>query len=136
MNRVDFDQLEAELMKEEQRLNPEQQQMVENQTNVSKANPIVAWILWWFLGNLGAHRFYLHRNYAVLMLVLDVIGWLLAFIIIGFPILGAIFIWWIIDAFSMQEWLREDYLLTKQRMINLIKSNDNSTFDGQFNARN
>lgn len=130
-----LDQLEAEILKEEQRLSPEQQNMVENSANANKANPIIAWLLWWFLGELGAHRFYLHRNNAFAMLIIDIIGWILTPIFIGLPIILFIRIWWIIDAFSIQAWLREDYLLKKKQAIDMINSNDDSTFDGQFTTK-
>ncbi|TPR26221.1 TM2 domain-containing protein [Apilactobacillus micheneri] len=131
----DLDQLEAEILKEEQRLSPEQQNMVDNSADANKANPIIAWVLWWFLGEFGAHRFYLHRNNALAMLIIDVTGWILSIILIGLPIILFIRIWWIIDAFSIQAWLREDYLLKKKQAIDMINSNDNSTFDGQFTAK-
>ncbi|TPR38912.1 NINE protein [Apilactobacillus micheneri] len=131
----DLDQLEAEILKEEQRLSPEQQNIVENSANTNKANPVIAWVLWWFLGEVGGHRFYLHRNNALAMLIIDIVGWILIPILIGFPIILFIRIWWIIDAFSIQTWLREDYLLKKKQAIDMINSNDNSTFDGQFTAK-
>ncbi|TPR19142.1 NINE protein [Apilactobacillus timberlakei] len=130
-----LDQLEAEILKKEQRLSPEQQNIVENSANTNKANPIIAWVLWWFLGEVGGHRFYLRRNNALAMLIIDIVGWILTPILIGFPIILFIRIWWIIDAFSIQTWLREDYLLKKKQAIDMINSNDNSTFDGQFTAK-
>ncbi|WP_225427197.1 TM2 domain-containing protein [Apilactobacillus micheneri] len=131
----DLDQLEAEILKEEQRLSPEQQNMVENSANTNKANPIIAWLLWWFIGQFGAHRFYLNRSNAITMLIINIIGWISIILLIGYIILGIMFIWWIIDAFSIQAWLRENYLLKKKQAIDMINSNDNSTFDGQFTAK-
>lgn len=42
------------------------------------------------------------------MLILWIIGWLTAIIFIGIIILSVIWIWCIVDAFSIQEWIKED----------------------------
>lgn len=72
-------------------------------------NIVVAYLLWFFLGVFGAHRFYAGRaGSAVGQIALYWGGLLLAvtFIgaIIGLPMMGAWFIWWVVDAFKMQGW--------------------------------
>lgn len=55
-------------------------------------------VLWFFLGSLGAHRFYLgHNKSAAVMLILVIIGWLTAALAIGFVFLLAVGIWLIVD---------------------------------------
>lgn len=55
----------------------------------------VSYLLWFFLGGFGAHRFYLGRPVsAVAQLLLGLFGWLPLFL--GWGVLG---IWWIVDAF-------------------------------------
>lgn len=51
---------------------------------------LIAYLLWWFLGLFGAHRFYLGRTgsaVGMLILTITLIGMI------------ATFIWWIVDAF-------------------------------------
>ena len=72
-------------------------------------SPVAAYLLWFFLGSFGAHRFYLGRKgsgFGMLGLCLGslvlsavVIG------LIGYPIL---FCWWVVDAFLISKWLQED----------------------------
>lgn len=62
-------------------------------------NPIVAWLLWFWLGLFGAHRFYLDRDkkWAIIQLVLTL------------TMFGAIVtaVWVIVDAFFLPGKLRE-----------------------------
>ena len=67
-----------------------------------------AWLLWVFLGAFGAHHFYLGRTgWGVAYAIGFVFSWLLAFVIIGFLGLIALFILWIIDATKMSERLQQ-----------------------------
>lgn len=60
----------------------------------------VAYLLWFFLGGFGAHRFYLgHAVSGAAMLGLSVFGGILAIVLIGIPALIAVGIWWVVDAF-------------------------------------
>lgn len=55
----------------------------------------VSYLLWFFLGGVGAHRFYLGRVVSgVVQLLLGLFGWLPLFL--GWGVLG---IWLIVDAF-------------------------------------
>ena len=57
--------------------------------DAQKKSLVVAYLLWWFLGYFGAHRFYLgHVGSGVVTLIF--IG------IFGVLIVG---LWWLIDAF-------------------------------------
>jgi TM2 domain-containing membrane protein YozV len=67
-----------------------------------------AWLLWVFLGAFGAHHFYLGRTqWGVAYAVGFVVSWVLAFVIIGFFGLIALFVLWIIDATKMTERLQQ-----------------------------
>jgi len=58
-----------------------------------KKNPAAAWLLWFFLGLFGAHRFYLGR-----------IGSGIAMLFTG----GGFVIWWFVDIFLMSGMLRDN----------------------------
>lgn len=60
----------------------------------------VAYLLWFFLGMFGAHRFYAGRTgSAVILLMLSLIGFVLSFVLIGFVVLIVPALWVLIDAF-------------------------------------
>ena len=68
--------------------------------DAQKKSALIAYLLWFFLGGIGAHRYYTGATgSAIFMTILFVLSIVLSVVIIGglgFLILG---IWWIIDAF-------------------------------------
>jgi len=72
----------------------------------NKKTALVAYILWFFLGLLGAHNFYLGRTgVAVTQLILSII-------IIGLPVT---LIWVLVDAFLIPGWVtQQNNLLAAQ----------------------
>jgi TM2 domain-containing membrane protein YozV len=67
----------------------------------------VALFLCWVFGAFGAHRFYMGRPNAVIMLITTLVSIPLCFVIIGFFGLLAVWIWVIVDLFSVSRWARE-----------------------------
>ena len=68
--------------------------------DANKRSPVVAYLLWFFLGYLGAHRFYLkYTGSGAAMLVLSIISFILTFILVGILGFIVIGIWWLVDAF-------------------------------------
>lgn len=95
----------------------------------NKKSPVIAYVLWFFLGGFAAHRFYAGRwqsalvwiALAVLAVVLIVMGLppnveglspeelaaqMSPLYMAGLAIYGVLLIWWIVDAFLIPGWIR------------------------------
>ncbi|RXJ60791.1 NINE protein [Candidatus Marinarcus aquaticus] len=70
---------------------------------VQQQNVILAYVLWWFLGIFGAHRFYTGQSKGWLYIVLFIVAAITLFAIIGYFIFVGLFIWWIIDGFNLHK---------------------------------
>ena len=76
-----------------------------------------AYLLWFFLGTVGAHRFYLGRvGSGGAQLILFVLGCLTAFIVVGAVLLVGLCIWWIVDAFLIPGMIDEQKSAVRQRL--------------------
>jgi len=74
------------------------QQMMRYDAN--KKTALIAYLLWFFAGYLGAHRFYLGRIVSgLIMLVLFLLSCVGMLILVGFIGLAVIGLWWLIDGF-------------------------------------
>jgi len=63
---------------------------------------LVAYLLWFFLGSLGIHKFYVGNNtMGLVYLLCTVIGAFTTFIFIGFLPLAFVGIMWLIDLFTL-----------------------------------
>jgi TM2 domain-containing membrane protein YozV len=72
-------------------------------------NIVIAYLLWFFLGFLGVHRFYLGRVMSgVMMLALWVIGSALVAILIGWLFLIPWGIWWFLDLFLIPGMVQDE----------------------------
>lgn len=82
-----------------------------------KKSTLVAYLLWWFLGVFGAHRFYLgFTGSAVTMLVLFIVSSVLVIIAIGLLGLLVIGVWWLVDAFLIPGMVTQANLSLIRRM--------------------
>jgi TM2 domain-containing membrane protein YozV len=78
----------------------------------SRKSTGVSYLLWFFLGGFGAHRFYLGRPISgVAQLALGLFGWIPLFV--GWMLLGA---WWLVDAFLIPKLVRTDNVRTLQEI--------------------
>lgn len=85
--------------------------------DAQKYSAVISYILWFFLGFLGAHRFYLRRvGSGLLQMALHGVGWLTAPIIIGWLFLALWAIWWVIDALLIPGWIREGNTAIARRL--------------------
>ncbi len=67
--------------------------------DAGKKSALLAYLLWFFLGTFGIHRFYLGRIFTGLMMLgLTVMGSITAWILVGYIPLGIVFVWWLLDA--------------------------------------
>lgn len=75
--------------------------------DANKKSVGVAYLLWFFLGGLGGHRFYAGKTgTAIAILALTIVGGLLAFAGVGLFLLAIAGIWVLVDAFLIPGWIR------------------------------
>lgn len=78
------------------------------QFQANKKSVGLAYVLWFFFGMLGAHRFYLGRTgSAVAILVLSILAFVLSFVFVGFIIFVVPVIWVFVDLFLIPGIARE-----------------------------
>ena len=64
-------------------------------------------MLWFFLGMLGAHRFYIGMSGSgAAQLILTILGVITTFAVIGFFILAGVGLWVLIDLFLISGWVK------------------------------
>lgn len=68
----------------------------------------VAYLLWFFLGGFGVHRFYLGRTgSAIAILLLTVVGAMLTYVVVGFIVLLVPLVWLLVDLFLIPGIVRQ-----------------------------
>ena len=68
--------------------------------DAGRKSTAVAYLLWFFLGVFGAHRFYLGRiGSGLLLLALTAATWVLSFVLVGYLLAPLPFLWVIVDLF-------------------------------------
>lgn len=86
-------------------MTPEHYMMIETRVSAEARSAGVAYLLWFFLGMFGAHRFYLGRPGTAFLMIL---AWLV-FVLPGF-------IWWIVDAFLIPGMIKRDNNVLRSRL--------------------
>ena len=85
--------------------------LLESEVKSQGKNMIVAYILWYFLGIVGGHRFYMGKiGTAVTQLILSLT-------VVGLIVTG---IWWIVDAFLVHTWVKRHNAEVENRIIDRI----------------
>jgi TM2 domain-containing membrane protein YozV len=81
-------------------LSTQEQILIEQRVTNEAKSAGVAYLLWFFFGALGAHRFYLGRTGSgIAQLLLFIFGWMTIMIAVGAVLLVALAIWVLVDAF-------------------------------------
>jgi TM2 domain-containing membrane protein YozV len=88
--------------------------LLESEVKSQGKNMVVAYVLWYFLGMLGGHRFYMGKT-----------GSAIAQLILTITVIGSIatFIWWIVDAFKLHQWVKEHNSAIENRIMDQITLN-------------
>ena len=74
--------------------------LIEHRVANEAKSIVAAYLIWFFLGGLGVHRFYLGRSGSgVTMLLLTIVGALTSVVGVGILLLIIVGIWWLVDAF-------------------------------------
>lgn len=85
--------------------------LLESEVKTYGKNMVVAYVLWYFLGIFGGHRFYMGK-----------IGTAVTQLILSITLVGTIVttIWWIVDAFLLHTWVKERNDYVENNIINQI----------------
>lgn len=81
-------------------LSAAEQMLIEQRVTNEAKSTLVAYLFWFFLGGLGAHRFYLGRPATALAIMACLILGI-AIGRFGTPLLGVVAIWLIVDLFMI-----------------------------------
>lgn len=83
--------------------------MIEQRVANEAKSPLIAYLLLIFLWGFGIHRMYLGRWISgLLMLSLWAVGWLLTIVLVGWPLVGFVALWCVIDLFLIPGMIRGD----------------------------
>lgn len=103
-----------QLMMMKNQLDTRELMLLDSEVKNRGKNMLVAYVLWYFLGMFGAHRFYMGNTgsaVAQLVLTISVIGLLVTSI------------WWIVDAFLLHTKVKEHNALLEYNLLNQILTN-------------
>ena len=85
--------------------------------DANKKSVGVSYLLWFFLGAFGGHRFYLGQTgTAITQLALTIVGWSTVWIVIGFVPLAIVGVWVLVDAFLIPGIARDQNMRLADRL--------------------
>ncbi len=89
-------------------LDTQQQILIEQRIGNEAKSPLLAYLLWIFLGGLGIHRFYLGKSGSGIgMLALAFVGAITLPLGVGLFLLAALGIWMLVDLFLIPGMVNE-----------------------------
>ena len=95
---------------------------IESRVKSDGKTPLIAWLLWFFLGAFSAHRIYLKKDFSILMLLLLILAFVLTatfFLAILAPIPFIIYlVIWVKDAINMSDWITEANEDIREKILN------------------
>ncbi|CAH0119189.1 MULTISPECIES: TM2 domain-containing protein [unclassified Paenibacillus] len=100
--------------------------LLESEVKNAGKNMVIAYVLWYFLGIFGAHRFYMGKT-----------GSAIAQLILSITFIGLIVtsIWWIVDAFLVHTWVKEHNRQIETRVLHdILASKGYQTYDNMNGA--
>ena len=90
-------------------MDTQREMLIEQRVANDAKSPLVAYLLLIFLWGLGVHRMYLGRWLSgIVMAAMWGLGWLTAPILIGWPLLGVVTLWVVIDLFLIPGMIQDD----------------------------
>lgn len=104
--------------------------LVNSEVEKRKKSTVAAYLLWWFTGIIGGHRYYMGKTVsAVAMTLITVLTFGIGIIVTG--------IWWIVDAFSIPRWIQEDQdRIEVQAAIEILNSRPVAPVTSQVDNEN
>lgn len=92
-------------------LSTEERILLNSEIEKNSKNSTIAWILWWFLGTIGGHRYYMNKQGSAIIMTI------LSFTVVGLIVSAP---WALIDAFRLGGWLKEDKRKVENQAIQSI----------------
>jgi TM2 domain-containing membrane protein YozV len=88
--------------------------LLEQEVRSLGKNMLIAYVLWYFLGIFGGHRFYMGKT-----------GSAIAQLVLTITVIGVIVtaIWWIVDAFLVHAWVRDYNRNVESRLVDNLLAN-------------
>ena len=88
--------------------------------DANKKSAVPAYLIWFFVGGFGGHRFYCGKKHALTMLIGMIVSIFLSSIGIGFIGVAIFGIWAFIDVFYIHKWIAE----YNNKLIDNIEATD------------
>ena len=109
-------------------LEPRQLALVDAQVNSESKSLGVAYLLWWLLGAVFAHRLYLNRKglrYSAVAIIAEILGYAVSrvYIAVGVTVFVLLVVVLIADAYRIPRWIDEDGQALRVRLIEGLLSN-------------
>ncbi len=106
-----------------QELDARQLAIVQSEFENQKKSMVVAYLLWFFLGGLGGHRFYVGKPVSALMMTgLWVLGFITVWIFIGYFFFFIVYVWVFIDAFLLHGIINKINQKTERKILERVSS--------------